>query len=135
MGVSNERVRQLEASLQKRIWRRARWPVLLASKLEEQVESQSLLLPLSEAEAMDPWFDDISRHPHIVRYFARYATLGRVDVLSIDAEACFKFFKGGTLLSKRRFDCCQEVEGGSLAGMKRKGDASAPPFFTSGGQL
>ena len=68
MGVTRERVRQMELKGNKAISKHAVWDEILIGKLSSLVLGRETPLPLQGLEALDNWFAEIDRQPHVLRY-------------------------------------------------------------------
>jgi hypothetical protein len=111
LGITRERVRQIEAKAVNRLRGEEYWDDLLASKLIELLDNRHFPLPVLGIEAADPWFAGVGDGPNVLRYVLDNICKSGANLVTIDGVEYIAFLDQGmweaTLQDARRL-----LEGG-----------------------
>lgn len=72
LGISRERVRQIEKMVLERLEKLAFWDDVFRDKVDRQFENQGLLVSCTDLEANEPWFKDFILPTEGLRIFLKY---------------------------------------------------------------
>lgn len=83
-GVTRERIRQIEARAIKKWIRESSWDDILEQKISRLLNGRSFPLPVAGVEAIDIWFEGVSRHRVFFRNLVQIICGDRIHMIPID---------------------------------------------------
>lgn len=84
LGVTRERVRQLENKALTKLIRTEVWDDLLSAKLRKLLQGRTHPLPVLGIEAVDPWFSGVAEHVSAISYLLGNVAGAEVSLVSVD---------------------------------------------------
>jgi len=91
LGITRERVRQIESKAVTRLRREEFWDDLLTKKMAAMLRNRNFPLPVLGVEAADHWFAGMAEFPSVLRYVLLDMCDGLANIVSIDGIDYFAF--------------------------------------------
>jgi Bacterial RNA polymerase, alpha chain C terminal domain/Sigma-70, region 4 len=86
LGVTRERIRQVESKYLKKIAQECTWPRTLREKLDRLLMDRGEPLPVQGLDILDPWFEEIDEWPDTVAYLLEIFGDQRFSLLQINNQ-------------------------------------------------